>query len=168
MDVYMTSLRLIHIFSGILWAGWTWALLAFVAPASQAAGPEGGKFMQALAGKTKVTQAMLVAPLLVVLTGLLMYWQVSGQLSGTWLVSRSGLSLTVGGLAGIVAFVLGLVMISPAGNRLAALMREIQSSGGPPSAKQQAELRAIQERIAKGGLYVAVLLVITVIGMVLA
>ncbi|MGE5138202.1 MAG: hypothetical protein ACM3JD_01960 [Rudaea sp.] len=168
MDLYMAILRLIHIFSGILWAGWTWSLLAFVAPASQAAGPEGGKFMQALTGKTRVTQAMMVSPPLVVLTGLLMYWQVSGGLSGAWLVSGSGLLLTVAGLAGIVAFVLGLVMIGPAANRLTALGGEIRSSGGPPSASQQAELRAIQERIARGGLYVAVLLVITVIGMALA
>ena len=168
MDIYMTILRLVHIFAGILWAGWSWALATFVLPASQAAGPEGGKFMQTLTGKTKLTQTMFVAPLLVVLTGVLMYWQVSGHLSGPWLASPPGIALTIGAAAGILAFVLGLVMISPAAQRLGTLSRQVQSSGAPPSPAQQAELRAIQQRIVNGGRYVAILLVIAVIGMSVA
>ena len=165
MDVYMLILRVIHIFAGVLWAGWAFVLVGFIEPASRAAGPEGGKFMQTLAGKTKIIQAMTVAPLLVILTGLLMYWRVSGGLSGSWISSGPGLALTIGSLAGILAFVSGLAINRPAAERLAALSREMQSAGGPPSPEQMAELRAQQARLSKGGLYVAILLVVSVFGM---
>lgn len=165
MDVYMLILRVIHIFAGVIWAGWAFALVSFVEPASRAAGPEGGKFMQTLVGKTKIIQTMTVAPLLVILTGLLMYWRVSGGLSGLWIVSGPGLALTLGSLAGILAYVSGLVISRPAAARLAALSKDMQSAGGPPSPEQMAELGAQQERLSKGGRYAAILLAVSVIGM---
>lgn len=165
MDVYMFSLRLIHILAGVLWAGWAFVSVAFIEPAAQAAGPEGGKFMQVLSLKTKLIPAMLAAPLLVIFTGVLMYWQVSSGLSGAWLVSPPGLALTVGSLAGILAFVVGFTINRPAADRMAALSREMQSASGPPGANQMAELRAQQRQLSIGGLYGAILLVIAVIGM---
>ncbi len=168
MDVYMLILRLAHIFAGVLWAGWAFAQLAFIEPAARAAGPEGGKFMQALTGKTKLLQTMLVAPLLVILTGLLLYWRVSGGLSGRWIVSAPGLALTIGSLAGILAFVTGLAISRPAAERLAALAREMQAAGVPPSPEQIGELRAQQQQLSKGGLYGATLLAVSVIGMSVA
>ncbi len=119
MDVYMLGLRVIHIFAGVLWAGWAFALVSFIEPATRAAGAEGGKFMQALVGKTKIVQTMTVAPLLVIFTGLLMYWRVSSGLNGLWIASGPGLALTVGSLAGIIAFISGLVINRPAAERLA-------------------------------------------------
>jgi hypothetical protein len=168
MNVYMIILRVIHIFAGVLWAGWAFAMVGFIEPASRAAGPEGGKFMQTLTGKTKLIQTMLVAPLLVILTGLLLYWPVSGGLSGRWIVSGPGLALTIGSFAGILAFVSGFVINRPAAERLATLSREMQSAGKPPSPEQMAELRAQQERLSKGGLYSAILLAVSVIGMSVA
>jgi hypothetical protein len=168
MYAYMIILRLIHILAGVLWAGWAFVSVAFIEPATRAAGPEGGKFMQVLTGKTKLLQTMLAAPLLVIFTGVLMYWQVSGGLSGLWLVSPSGLALTIGSLAGILAFILGLGISRPAAERLAALSREMQSAGGPPSSDQMAEQRVQQQRLAMGGLYGAILLAVSVIGMALA
>ena len=165
MATYMIILRIVHILAGILWAGWAFGLVAFIEPASRAAGPEGGKFMQALVGKTRLVQAMTVAPLLVILTGLLMYWPVSGGLSGRWIVSGPGVALTIGSLAGIVAYITGLMINRPAAERMAALSREMQSVAGSPSPNQIAELRARQKQLSKGGLYAAILLVISVIGM---
>jgi uncharacterized membrane protein len=167
MDVYMVVLRIIHILAGVLWAGWAFVSVAFIEPASQAAGPEGGKFMQALAGKTKLLQAMIVAPLLVILAGLLMYWQASGGFSGSWIVSAKGLSLTIGSLAGILAFVLGLAVNRPAAERMAALSKEMQLAGGPPRPEQLTELRTQQARLSSAGRYGAILLAVAVIGMAL-
>ncbi|HZY44153.1 MAG TPA: hypothetical protein VFF70_05310 [Anaerolineae bacterium] len=168
MDVYMIILRVIHILAGVLWAGWAFVSVAFIEPATRAVGPEGGKFMQALSGKTKLIPAMLISPLLVIITGVLMYWKVSDGLSGSWLGSPAGLALTIGSLAGILAFVLGFVINRPAAEHMAALSREMQSAGKPPSPEQMAELRAQQQRLSKGGWYGAILLGIAVIGMALA
>jgi hypothetical protein len=168
VEIYLVILRVIHILAGVLWAGWAFASAGFVEPAARAAGPEGGKFMQALAAKTKLTQAMLVAPLLVILSGVLIYLQMSGGLSRDWLVSASGLALTLGALAGILAFILGFVMIRPAADHLAALSGRLQMAGGPPKPEQMAELGIVQRQLYRGGWYGAILLVISVIGMALA
>jgi small-conductance mechanosensitive channel len=164
MDVYMVILRVVHIFAGVLWAGWAFAMVGFIEPASKAAGPEGPRFMQTLTGKTKLLQTMLVAPLLVIFTGLLMYWPASGGLSGRWLVSGAGLAVTIKSLAGILAFVSGLVISRPAAERLAALSKEVQSAGKPPSPQQLGQLRVQGEQLSRGGLYSAILLGITVVG----
>ena len=168
MDVYMVILRVIHIFAGVVWAGWAFVLVAFIEPASRAAGPEGVKFVQTLTGKTKLLQTMLVAPLLVILTGVLLYWPVSGRLSGPWIVSAAGLALTIGSLAGILGFVTGLAISRPAAQRLAALSKEIQSAGGPPSQGLIGQLRVQQQQLSKGGQYGAILLAVSVIGMAAA
>jgi uncharacterized membrane protein len=168
MDIYMTILRVLHIFAGVLWAGWAFVLLGFIEPASRAAGPEGGRFMQILTGKTKLLQTMLAAPVLVIVTGLLMYWRTSGGLSGHWIASATGVALTIGSLAGILAFALGFAVSRPAAERLAALSKEMQVAGRPPSPELIGQLRAQQERLSKGGQYGALLLAVCVIGMSLA
>ena len=168
MDVYMVILRVIHILAGVLWAGWAFVMVGFIEPASKAAGPEGGKFMQALTGKTRLLQTMLVAPPLVIITGVLLYWQVSGRLNGSWILSPAGLAMTIGSLAGILGFVVGLTISRPAAERLAALSKEMQSAGGPPSPEQLGQLRALQQQLSKGGRYSAILLAISVIGMAAA
>lgn len=164
----MAILRLVHIFSGVLWAGWAFSLSAFVEPASRAAGPEGGKFMQSLAGKTRVIPTMAIAPPLASLSGLLIYWRSSGGLDGNWIASGPGLALTLGSLAGILAFVLGLAYNRPIAQRLAELSRQLQTAGGPPSPTQMAALQGHQTRLRKAGLLVAVLLAVTVVTMSVA
>ncbi len=161
----MTVLRLIHICAGVLWAGWAFLSAGFIEPAARAAGPAGVKFMQALMGKTRLVQALTASPILVVLTGLLMYWRVSGNLNVHWLFSPAGLALTVGSLAGIIEFLFGLVYIRPAADKLALISREIESSGGQPSPEQLERLGVQNERLSRGGLYGAVLLAVCVIGM---
>lgn len=168
MDVYMVVLRLIHIVAGVLWAGWSFSLVLFVEPAARIAGPEGGKFMQTMAGKTRIVQILAAAPGLVILSGVLMYYRVSGGLNPGWVTSGPGLALTIGALAAIAAFISGMVINRPAAQRMAVLSREMQSAGGPPSPAQLAELRAQQERLSQGGLYAAILLLIAVIGMSIA
>jgi uncharacterized membrane protein len=168
MDVYMIILRVIHIFAGVVWAGWAFAMVGFIEPASQASGPEGSKFMQALSGRTKIIQTMAVAPLLVVVTGLLLYWRVSGRLSGAWILSGQGLALTIGSLAAGLAYVSGHAISRPAAKRIAELSSEIQSAGSPPSPEQMAAMSAQQKRLSKGGLIIAILLAISVIGMAAA
>ena len=168
METYMIILRVLHIFAGVLWAGWAFAMVGFIEPASRAAGPEGGKFMQTLIGRTRLLPTMMVAPVVVILTGLLMYWPVSGGLNGRWIVSGAGLALTIKSLAGILAFVSALVIVRPAAERLAALSKEMQSAGKPPSPQQLAELSVLGERISKGGLYAAILLAVTLFGTAVA
>ena len=162
MDGYGLVLRLLHILGGVIWAGWAFSLALFVGPGVAAAGPEGGKAMQSIAGNTKLTQTMSVAPLLVVITGVLLFWRVSGELSSAWLSSAPGVTLSIGAVAGIVAYVLAARVIVPAAKQMAA--RGATAAGGPPPA----DLLALRDKMTRYGQYVAVLLAISVVTMAIA
>jgi len=46
-------MRLIHILSGVAWAGGAFMLAGFVTPAAQKSGPSGGQVMQQMSGPGK-------------------------------------------------------------------------------------------------------------------
>lgn len=56
MNFYLIVPRLIHIGSGVFWAGAAVMIAAFLEPTVRAAGPEGGRFMQRLAAAAVVTR----------------------------------------------------------------------------------------------------------------
>lgn len=167
MSLY-TILRLIHIFSGVFWAGVALMMAGFVNPSAKAIGPEGGKFMQQLARQNRFPSVMETTAILNILSGLWLYWLVSGGFQVNWVISKGGLALTIGGVGAIVAYGLSYVFQKPAAKRMAALGREIQAAGGPPSPEQTAEMQAQQKRLTQGGLLSAVLLAIVVVGMAVA
>jgi len=71
-----------------------------------------------------------------------------------WISSTVGLALTVGSVAGILAFALGLIVQAPANAHLAAV--------------QMAEIAAQQKKISDGAWWGAVLMTIALIGMFIA
>ena len=164
MDVLMALLRLIHVFAGVLWVGTAFFFVLFLEPTIEAAGAEGGKFMQRLT-QTRLAVTLSLASALVVVSGLVMYWLDSGGLQAAWIGSGAGIALTVGGVAGILAFVVGLLVQAPASTRIAALQKEMQASGGPPTTAQMADIAAQQKRISDGSRWGAALMVIALIGM---
>jgi hypothetical protein len=167
MDVLMALLRLIHMFAGVLWVGTAFFFVLFLEPTIKAAGAEGGKFMQRLT-QTRLAVTLSLASALVVVSGLVMYWVESGGLQAAWIGSGTGIALTVGGAAGILAFVVGLLVQAPATARIAAVQKEMQAAGGPPTPAQLVEIGAQQEKISQGSRWGAVLMVIALIGMAIA
>lgn len=166
MDPYVILLRLVHVIAGVLWVGGVWVIAGFVEPTSRSLGTDGGRFMQGLV--PRFSAAMFVSATLAVLSGLLLYWRASGGLRLAWITTGTGLALTVGGLAALAAFYTGFWVINRAGRRLTALGTAIQVQGAPPTPEQGAEMAALQEKMRQGGVWTAVLLVVTVVGMAVA
>lgn len=165
MDVTMLLLRVVHIFTGVFWAGTIFFLVSFLQPAVRAVGPDGGKVMLKLT-QSRFASALPTIALLNVASGLIMYWRDSAGLrSIAWLASGNGLALTIGGLAGLAAFVVGLAITRPAVVGIAILGAAIQSAGGPPSPAQAAQLQKLQGRLAQGTMWIAVFLAVAVLGM---
>lgn len=157
-------LNLIHVFSAVIWAGVAFYQFAFLSPAVQQAGPAGGAVMgRVLNGR--LLRVMSIVPLLTVLSGLAMYWFVSGGLSSGFFSSWQGIVLSIGALAGIAAFFEGLMVIGPT----AAEMRDLgnQLAGGPPTPEQAARMQALRERLSKSGTRAALFMVVAVAGMAL-
>lgn len=163
-----TILRLVHILSGVFWAGASIMLAGFVNPSVRASAPESGKFMQYFAQKSGYPRYAEVAGWLTILAGLGLYWIISGGFQASWFTTRRGIALTIGGIMAIIAMVIAYIYQKPAAKRLAALGQEIQASGGPPSSEQLAEIQAQQKKLSQGALWTAILLAVSVIGMALS
>ena len=164
----MLVLRLIHIFGGFLWLGISFFYVRFLEPTVKVTGPEGQRFIQKMGQVTPINNAIAVAAILTTLSGLLMYWRVSGGFQAGWITSGYGIGLTIGGVAGLIEAILGATVNGPTATRILALGKEMEAKDGPPSPAQLAEMQALQEKLSKYGARGVLLLTIALIGMSVA
>lgn len=139
------SLLLLHIVFGILWAGGAIAVGLFVIPSVFEAGPAAGPVMAGIL-KRRFPILMTVSGAVVVLTGLRLY---SLLVSGAWIATPQGIVLSLGALAGLGAFVVGLFVQKPTAEKLGALGAQIAAAGKPPTPEQAAEMQTLRTRLAK-------------------
>lgn len=165
MDVTMIVLRLLHIFAGVFWAGAVFINEGFLLPTVRATGPVGGQFMRHLVSVKRYPIRIATSGIIVILTGLGMYWRLGSVSGGAWYRSRPAMVYGIGGLAAIVALAIGLTLIMRAANRLAQIGNEVQASGSPPSAEQTATIAALQKRMSTGSHAVSGLIAVAVITM---
>ena len=81
--------------------------------------------------------------------GLFLYWhnwQAVGSL-GDWVGTRFGLGLTIGSVAAIVAFLIGLLGTKPGVDRLMALLPQADAASGAPSPQLVQEIQRTQARL---------------------
>lgn len=159
------TMRIIHILSGVAWAGGTFMMASLIEPSVRGTGPEGGKFMQYLSGPGRLTSYMMATGVFAVLSGLYLFWVRSGGFNGAWFGTGQGIALSVGALAGIASAVVGSVIPRSASLEMAKIGQQMQTAGGPPSPQLLAQMNEQRQRLAQGGRITALLLVIAVIGM---
>ena len=167
MDIYVVILRLIHIFSGIFWVGTNFFSLFFLTPSVIAAGPAGGAVMGRLAS-SRFPVVIGTAAVLTIVAGSLLFWKDSSGLQTDFLFSPVGITISIGALSGILAAVVSLGFQLPITLRMAAISKEIQASGNPPTPAHMQELQALQKRMPVVSRWGVVLMVIAVIGMATA
>ena len=157
-------LRLIHISAAIFWVGTTFFMLFFLEPVIEHTGQAGNQVMQVLASNTRFPQVIALSGIITVLAGLAMYWRVYGFDITTMFSSR--FPLTLGALAGFLAFFTGSYFQGRSVKQLVALGATIATQNSPPTPEQMAQMQQHQARIALGTRITAVLMVLAVIGMV--
>jgi hypothetical protein len=165
MYILFIPLRFIHIVAGTFWVGAAVVTTAFLMPAARTLGPEGGKFINVVLGKLRMSNYISLAAILTTLAGLALYWLTSGGLQPAWIFSSAGTIITIGALAGVLAAILGGAVTAPTAARMEALSKEMQSAGGPPRPEQLAQLQALQKRLGQAGLWGTLLLVVTLVTM---
>lgn len=169
MEYLETLLRVTHIFAGVFWAGAAITVAAFIEPSIRLMGPDGGKFADKFVGVRKFSVYMGVASLITVAGGAGLYIIAYSDRPGMdWVGSVSGISITVGSLAGIIAFAEGMLVNRPTGERMAVLGEQMMSAAGPPDPEVIAEMQTLQDRLRKAGFNSAILLTVSIIGMALA
>jgi uncharacterized membrane protein len=160
-------LRALHVVGGVLWAGGSFFFALFLEPTATSAGPEGGRFVQRLVGGP-YPRAMAAAGMLSVVAGIWLFWLDSGGFQAEFLGSRFGVVLSIGGLCGLLAAVVGLGLQGRNAARMQAIVTAMQGQAGGPSAEQLAQLQAVQRKLRNGGRTAALLLAITVLCMAIA
>jgi uncharacterized membrane protein len=168
MTTVMIILRLVHITLGVFWAGTIFFFVTFLEPSVREAGPDGARVMQGLQKRNYLNFMPLIAGL-TILSGIALYWRVSAGLAAGWITSRIGLGLTVGAVASVLAFVVGVFGMRRAAlgaaSKSAALQR---SSEGEARDALMAEIQALRQRARTSARWVAVLLAIAVATMAVA
>ena len=163
MDWLQIVLRVIHIAAGILWVGSATFLLIFVEPTLHALGPQGGPFMAHMTRARKMPVIIMVSAVLTIAAGVWLYWRDTGGFEPDIITTGPGIGFGIGGLAAIVAFVVGLVMVRPRVERMGELAGAMAS--GTPTPEQGQEMGALQQSLRSISVFNEGLLLIAVIAM---
>jgi hypothetical protein len=147
MDWLLIFLRVVHVGSAMAWFGGAVVGSFFLMPTARALGPAGQLFMDQLLNRRRLGIFFPIAAGLTVLAGAALYWRDSNGLDPTWISSPTGLAFTVGGLAAIVAFVGGMVLIGPSVAEQTAVRNELAASGGGPTDAQRERLARADRRM---------------------
>lgn len=151
MEPYLITFRILHILSAIAWAGSAFLFTFFVEPTVNALGEEGGKFMGYMSRERKINVVIPIISAVTVISGGFLYWHTSNGFDLDWVTSDVGIGFTIGAVAAIIAFVLGIVLIGPNVGRMEAIGAEIAASGGPPTQEQMAGMAKVQRTLTLVG-----------------
>lgn len=168
LEVLMPILRGVHVLTGVYWAGAIFLLVEFVEPSLRASGPAGGTVMREMIRRGYLRTIPVVAVLTAV-SGLWLYWIVSGHLNSAWGHSPFGTSITVGAAAALVALVLGWWKLRPIGYRLAELFDRLGAAASDEERESlRAEIGPLRDTFRKYLRASAALLLVAVLGMGIA
>ena len=167
MNTVMIVLRTIHILSGVFWVGFAIFNIVFLQPTIRATGAEGQKTFQYLMRQTKLMTTVYTAATLTTLTGILQYGYVS-HLQSAFLASGWGMVLTIGSVAGIIAWFIAIFMIRGLFNNIGKVGQAIQASSGAPDSELVAKMGELVSRLGLVGKTALVFMIISTIGMAAA
>ena len=167
MPAELLTLRLVHIVSGIFWAGSGVFSAVFLAPALASSGVNAGQVFAAL-GRRKLFVALPVAALLTIGSGARLMFLVSGGFGSGYMQSSSGQAFASSGACAVLAFLLSLIVSRPVAVRAAALAA--QAAAAPEAQRAELARRAASlQRVGGISSTIAVtLLVLAAAGMSVA
>jgi uncharacterized membrane protein len=123
--------RVFHILGGVIWAGSMFALSFAIIPIGTRHADEGANRWTALVSR-RLGPMSGIAALVTVLSGIYLFATLhAGD------TSAGGVVLETGAIAAVLSFLVGALVVGPAGNRLSKL----QTGASPPDMAQVASLR---------------------------
>ena len=168
MDPLVIVLRFVHVVAGALWVGLRGFATFFLQPAIQEAGPDGGKVMAAIQRRGLMT-VMPVLALGALISGVWLYIRAGEGMPAEFGRSPVGMAFGLGGLAAIVAWILGIAVMRPSMMKAMALGQSIASSTSAEERERaMAEAQRLRVRAAKAGRVTAYLLLFAVSAMAVA
>jgi uncharacterized membrane protein len=145
MDIIITLLRILHVFGAVFWVGGGLFFLSVIAPTVRDAGPDGGKFMQAVARSGRLGRMFAIASGTTFLSGLILYPLLNYHSN---LGNLKVITLSIGAVFGLLAFLHGLFVSGRMARQLTAMAQGMAGHQGPPPPEK---LQAMQALGAKQG-----------------
>jgi uncharacterized membrane protein len=150
-------LRTLHILFAASWFGAAAVLTLYVLPVLRQLGAAGETTLQGLSGRG-LHRFMAASSGITVLSGLWLYWTLTAGFSASAMSSTAGTVFGLGGLAGLLAAMLGGGVIGRSIKRIETL----SASGADP-----AQIATLQQRIATASRLAMALLVFALLAMAL-
>ena len=159
MSPLISVLRLIHILCGVYWAGTVFFFVTFLEPSIRSLGPDGGKVMLRLFERGYMKLLPIIA-VITVISGLWLLWILSSGFDANYMRSSIGMSLSIGGGLAIIALIIGITVMRPAGGRVFAIAKQLPELRDESQKKTLvAEMESVRARLGVAGRVVFMLLV---------
>lgn len=168
MNIVVLVLRLLHIFGGIFWVGASFMLVGFLTPVIRSSGQAGGQVMQRLMTGSRFGAIYGMAGIVTILAGVLLYWRSSGGLQLAWITTAPGLALTIGGLTGIAAGVIGGGIAGRTAQKIGKINAQLNGNQSAPSEAQLSILQGLQQKMRRAQYWSVGLMIVAVVGMSIA
>ena len=150
--------RMLHILFAAAWIGAAAFLTLYLLPVARQLGSEAGATMTALT-RRGFHRFMASSAGLTVLSGLWLYWILTAGFARAAMAATPGMVFGLGGLVGLVAAVVGGAVIGRGLSRIETLKAALPGT--------QAQIEALQSRVAGASRFALVLLLIALVAMAL-
>lgn len=168
MDLYIVVLRLLHIVFGVLWVGFACFVPFILLPSLAEAGPGAAGPLMAAILRRGLPKVMSAFAGITILAGILLLWRVSNGFAPEYMGSHMGIVLSIGALAALVAFAIGMTVVKPAMTKAGTLSAGLAATSESERGPLLATIGALRARGAAGGKWVAWLLILSVAAMAAA
>ena len=157
------SLRALHVLLAAVWIGSTVFITFLLMPAAEKAGAAGGDVMTRMV-KGSLTKYFAILGGLTTLTGLYLFWRLTGGFDPVQSASMTGRVFGAGGVCGIIAVIIGGSVVGKSAEKNVQVME--QAAATPAGPARDALLRqsaALRQRMKTSGTIVIVLQAIALV-----
>ena len=117
------ALRAAHVLCAAVWIGSTVYISLLLTPAVEDAGPAGGQIMMRLDRRGLHTYMAAVAATTIV-SGAYLLWRFTGGFDPGAIFTHAGMAFGAGGVAGILAGIVGGAVVGRSGSQVVALAHD--------------------------------------------
>ena len=157
MDLLLILMRLLHVGLGVFWVGAMIFNAIFLGPSVRDAGPDGAKVMAGLM-RRRFMDVMPAVAILNILSGVWLYWKMSGGFQPDYMHSGPGMTFATGGALAIIAFIVGVTVVRPSMLKAMALGPLIAQAQPQEKDSLMAQAQGYRTKAMGAGKVVALLL----------
>ena len=160
--ILFLTLRALHVLLAATWVGATVFMTYLVMPVAEAAGPAGGQVMMGL-NRRGMNAFFGAVGGITVLTGIYLFWRFTGGFDPEVSRSHAGMAFGIGGLAGIIAAIIGGSVVARSASKVIALMEQAARVPDNQKGPLMQQANVLRQRMKSAGTIVLLMQVIALL-----